>query len=38
MVLGMCVSLCDGSPLTSINREHFERCAHELGERGLRGQ
>lgn len=38
VVLKQCVSLPDGSPLTSIDRDHFEECGRELGQRGLRGQ
>lgn len=38
VVLRQCVSLPDGSPLTSIDKEHYMNAAHELGMRGLRGQ
>lgn len=38
VVLRQCSSLPDGSPLTSIDKEHFTNAAHELGMRGLRGQ
>lgn len=38
VVLRQCLTLPDGSPLTSVDRQHFESAAHELGLRGLRGQ
>lgn len=36
VVLKQCVSLPDGSTLTSIDKQHLEAAAHELGTRGLR--
>ena len=38
VVLKQCSTLPDGSPLTSVDQEHYENAAHELGLKGLRGE
>lgn len=38
VVLKQCSSLPDGSPLTCIDKEHYESAAQELALQGLRGQ
>ena len=38
VVLKLCASLPDGSPLTSIDQGHYENAARDFGLRGLRGQ
>lgn len=38
VVLSQCTTLPDGSPLTSVEREHYESAARDLGLKGLRGQ
>lgn len=38
VILKQCTTLPDGSPLTSVDVEHFNSVAHDLGLKGLRGQ
>ncbi len=38
VVLKQCATLPDGSPLTSVDKEHYHSAAHDLGLKGLRGQ